>query len=106
MEFVSLPDHHGISRSFAAPRKKSDIPRTTPHRRTDMAKHIVKPLLGQILQKIAPRIGATVLMEPEWGIVGQITYKNGLRRYFKYSSLDVNPLASSDIAKDKDYASF
>lgn len=64
------------------------------------------PLLGQILRKIAPRIGARVLIEPEWGIVGQITFKSGRRRYFRYSSLDLNPLGASDIAKDKDFANF
>jgi D-alanine-D-alanine ligase-like ATP-grasp enzyme len=64
----------------------------------------VTPLLGRVLQKIAPRIGATVIMEPEWGIVGQIIYKSGRKRYFRYSSLDLNPLGASEIAKDKDYA--
>lgn len=42
-----------------------------------MKKKTVTPLLGQILQKIAPRIGATVIMEPKWKIVGQIIYKSG-----------------------------
>lgn len=65
-----------------------------------------KPLLGQMLKKIAPRIGATVVMDPEWNIAGQITYKNGRRRYFRYSSLDLNGTGASDIAKDKDYANF
>ena len=64
------------------------------------------PLLGQVFQKVAPRIGAKVLIEPEWGIVGQITFKNGQRRYFRYSSLDLNPLGASEIAKDKDFANF
>jgi len=45
-------------------------------------------------------------MEPEWNIAGQIIFKNGRKRYFRYSSLDLNPLGSSEIAKDKDYASF
>jgi len=71
-----------------------------------MKKKNVTPLLGKLLQKIAPKIGAVVLMEPEWGIVGQVTFKNGRRRYFRYSSLDLNPLGSSKVAKDKDYASF
>ena len=72
------------------------------------AKHskAVRPLLGQILQKIAPRIGARVVMEPEWNIVGQIIFRNGRKRYFRYSSLDLNPLGASEIAKDKDYANF
>ncbi len=47
-----------------------------------------------------------MLIEPEWGIVGQITFKNGRRRYFRYSSLDLNPLGASEIAKDKDFANF
>lgn len=59
-----------------------------------------------MLQKIAPRIGATVLMEPEWKIVGQITFKNGRHTYFRYNTLDLNKVGSSDIAKDKDYANF
>ena len=65
-----------------------------------------RPLLGKILQKIAPKIGATVAMEPKWNIVGQIVFKNGRKRYFKYSSVDINTLGASEIAKDKDYANF
>lgn len=64
------------------------------------------PLLGKILKKIAPRIGAKVIIEPKWQIVGQIVFKSGRKRYFRYSSLDLNPLGSSEIAKDKDYANF
>ncbi len=63
-------------------------------------------LLGQMLRKIAPRIGARVATEPEWGIVGQITFKSGKHRYFRYNTLDLNPVGSSDIAKDKDYSSY
>jgi D-alanine-D-alanine ligase-like ATP-grasp enzyme len=47
-----------------------------------------------------------VLLEPEWGIAGQITFKNGKRSYFRYNTLDLNPVGASDIAKDKDYANF
>ncbi|MDO8520857.1 MAG: ATP-grasp domain-containing protein [bacterium] len=71
-----------------------------------MKKKTVTPLLGQVLRKIAPRIGATVVIEPEWKIVGQIIYKSGQKRYFRYSSLDLNHLGASEIAKDKDYANF
>lgn len=67
---------------------------------------MVKTILGDLFQKIAPHISAVVLMEPEWNCVGQITYRNGRRRYFRYSSLDINPLGSSEISKDKDYANF
>lgn len=64
------------------------------------------PLLGKIFRKIAPKLGATIVMEPEWNIVGQIIFKNGRKRYFRYSTLDLNPVGASDIAKDKDYANF
>ncbi|MCR4285425.1 MAG: cyanophycin synthetase [Candidatus Kaiserbacteria bacterium] len=63
-------------------------------------------VLGEMLQKIAPKIGAKVLLEPEWGIVGQITFKSGRRTYFRYNTLDLNPVGASDVAKDKDYANF
>jgi D-alanine-D-alanine ligase-like ATP-grasp enzyme len=63
-------------------------------------------LLGRMLQKIAPHIGAKVILEPEWQIVGQITFKNGRRSYFRYNTVDLNSLGASEIAKDKDYANF
>jgi D-alanine-D-alanine ligase-like ATP-grasp enzyme len=61
---------------------------------------------GKMLQEIAPQIGAKVLLEPEWNIAGQITFKNNKRSYFRYNTLDINPMGASEIAKDKDYASF
>lgn len=60
----------------------------------------------KLLQKLAPRIGAKVLMEPKWKIAGQIIFKNGTKRYFRYPSLGFNTLGASAIAKDKDYANF
>lgn len=62
--------------------------------------------LGRILRKIAPRIGASVLMEPEWETVGQITFKSGLHSYFRYNTLDLNPMGGSEIARDKDFSNF
>ena len=61
-------------------------------------------VLGKLLKKIAPRIGASVFLEPEWEIAGQITFKSGKKSYFRYNTLDLNPIGASDIAKDKDYA--
>lgn len=63
-------------------------------------------LIAELFVKIAPRIGARVVIEPEWGVVGQVTYKNGARSYFKYSSIDLNTLGASAIAKDKDFSNF
>lgn len=64
------------------------------------------PTLGKILRKIAPKIGASILMEPDWEVVGQIKFKNGRLSYFRYNTLDLNPMGASEIAKDKDYANF
>ena len=69
-------------------------------------KKIITPILGELLKKIAPKIGAEVIIEPRWGFVGQIIFANGRKRYFRYSSLDLNTLGASEIAKDKDYANF
>lgn len=66
----------------------------------------IRPLLGRILKKIAGKAGAKVVLEPEWNVVGQINFGNGRKRYFRYSSLDLNPLGASEISKDKDYANF
>lgn len=63
-------------------------------------------VLARLLKRIAPRIGARVLIEPAWGIAGQITFKNGRRSYFRYNTVDLNPMGGSEIAADKDYASF
>lgn len=64
------------------------------------------PLVGRLLKKIAPKIGASVVLEPRWNVVGQVTFKSGRRRYFRTSTLDVNTMGASAIAKDKDYATF
>lgn len=64
------------------------------------------PLVGNIFRKIAPRIGARIVMEREWKVAGQIIYKSGQRRYFRYSSLDLNTLGAAEVSKDKDFANF
>ena len=63
-------------------------------------------LLPKLLQKIAPQIGARALVEPRWGIVGQITFKSGRKSYFRYNTLDLNPVGASDVAKDKGFATY
>ena len=58
------------------------------------------------MKKLAPKISARVVVEPEWGIASQIVYKNGVVRGIRMYSLDLNHIASADIARDKDYAKF
>jgi len=64
------------------------------------------PYLTKLVKKLAPKIGARVVVEPEWGIASQIIYRNGVVRSLRMYSLDLNHIASSDIARDKDYAKF
>ncbi|MDP2812431.1 MAG: cyanophycin synthetase, partial [bacterium] len=64
------------------------------------------PYLTSLIQKLAPKVGARVVVEPKWGIASQIIYKNGVARSVRMYSLDLNHIASADIAKDKDYAKF
>ncbi|MFA7309768.1 MAG: cyanophycin synthetase, partial [Candidatus Paceibacterota bacterium] len=63
-------------------------------------------MLGQLLTRVGRKIGATVLIEPHWRIAGQIIFKSGRKRYFRYNTLDLNPVGASDIAKDKGYATY
>lgn len=60
--------------------------------------------VGDVLKRIAPRVGATVYLEPEYRYVGQITFSGGRRSYFKHQHLDVNPQGATEIARDKDFA--
>jgi D-alanine-D-alanine ligase-like ATP-grasp enzyme len=64
------------------------------------------PLVTSIIQKIAPQIGAVVVIEPEYELVGHITFKNGKKVFFTRSKFNINGLGSSEIAKDKGYSKF
>ncbi|MFA5936410.1 MAG: cyanophycin synthetase [Candidatus Paceibacterota bacterium] len=64
------------------------------------------PYLTGLIKKLAPKVGARVLIEKEWSIASQIIYKNGVVRSLRMYSLDLNHIASSDIARDKDFAKF
>ena len=63
-------------------------------------------ILARLLKRLAPKISARVVLEPEWKIAGQIVFRGGKKSYFRYNTLDLNPVGASDIAKDKDYANF
>lgn len=64
------------------------------------------PYLTKLLMKLAPKVGAKFVVEKEWYIAGQIVYPNGVVRSMRYLTLDLNNVASADIARDKDYAKF
>lgn len=64
------------------------------------------PYTTRLIVQLAEEMGATVLVEPEYGYVGRITFANGKKTFFRNTKLNVNPIGSADIAKDKDYAAF
>lgn len=64
------------------------------------------PLVTSIIQKIAPQMGAVVVIDPEYQLVGHITFKNGNKAFFSTSKLNINGFGSAEIAKDKGYSSF
>ena len=69
-------------------------------------KKIKLPYLTKLISKIAPQIGARVVVEPQWKIAAQVIYPNGVVRSLRMYSLDLNNIASADIARDKDFAKF
>ncbi len=72
----------------------------------DVKKKQNTPYLTKLILKLAPKIGAKVILEPEWKYAAQIIYPNGVVRSLRFYSLDLNHIASSDIAKDKDFSKF
>jgi D-alanine-D-alanine ligase-like ATP-grasp enzyme len=64
------------------------------------------PLLTSILQKVASQIGAVILVEPEYELVGHITFKNGKKSCFSTTKLNINGFGSASLVKDKAYSNF
>ncbi|HLO88172.1 MAG TPA: cyanophycin synthetase [Nostocaceae cyanobacterium] len=59
-----------------------------------------------ILQKVATQMGAVVLIEPEYELVGHITFKNGKKTVFSNTRLNINGFGSSHLASDKGYCNY
>lgn len=62
--------------------------------------------LGGIFKREAEKLGVKLLLDPEWQVVGQITTRDGRRRYFKTMSLDLNTQGAAAVANDKDFAAY
>ena len=62
------------------------------------------PFITQCLVEMAPKIGAQVIPEPEYGFVGQILFKNGQQSLFKGSFFGLNSNGASKISSDKGYS--
>ncbi len=65
-----------------------------------------KAFVSEIITRIAPRIGAKVFLEAEYGYVGEITFKSGKKVLFKDRNFNINPQGSSEISRDKKYSDF
>ena len=59
-----------------------------------------------LLVRLAPKAGVKINIEPTYRYAGQITLRNGTKRYFRGTCFDLNPLGASEIAKDKTYAAY
>ena len=70
------------------------------------SKQAIPPSFAALSRMLAREVGAKVVSEDAWKVVGQIVFPNGRKSYFRYNTLDINPHAASEIAKDKDYANF
>jgi D-alanine-D-alanine ligase-like ATP-grasp enzyme len=62
--------------------------------------------IADILRRIAPRIGARVVLEPLDERVGYLTFADGRRSYFRDNRFELNPLGSIRVAQDKQYCSY
>jgi D-alanine-D-alanine ligase-like ATP-grasp enzyme len=65
-----------------------------------------KNFVTEILKRLTPKIGATLLLEPEFEYTGLITFASGKRVFYRNTRFNINPLGSVEVAKDKNYASF
>jgi len=65
-----------------------------------------KKRLVKLLSKLALKVGAKFIVEPEWGRAAQLIFPNGVVRSFLGYLLDLNGAASSGISTDKSHAKF
>ncbi len=65
-----------------------------------------KKKLIKLLAKLAPRVGAKILIEPEWGVAAQMVYSNGVVRSMMGYLLDLNNTASTALSTDKEHTKF
>jgi D-alanine-D-alanine ligase-like ATP-grasp enzyme len=65
-----------------------------------------RSFVSPIIKKLARKAGVKLVLEPSDEYAGQIELPDGRKRYFYGTSLDLNPHAASEIAKDKASATF
>jgi D-alanine-D-alanine ligase-like ATP-grasp enzyme len=57
-----------------------------------------------LVAEVARELGIDVELEPTFGRVGCLTFSDGRRSYFRGTSVDLNGLASSHLARDKGWS--
>lgn len=62
-------------------------------------------LISEVAKEVAAECGLSIIIEPEYQFVGQITTKQG-KKYFRKNDFDLNPLGAAVVANDKAYAAF
>jgi D-alanine-D-alanine ligase-like ATP-grasp enzyme len=67
-------------------------------------KFVKQPELNNLIKKVGRKLGVKVYIEKEWGRVGNISYRNGINRYFRVTRFDINAMGASEVALDKDYS--
>lgn len=65
-----------------------------------------RPFMPAILARLAPMVGAEVILEPEFGIVGLVRFPNGRQSYFWHNKFNLNSVSSARVAQDKGYAAY
>ena len=61
---------------------------------------------ASVLQKIATEIGAKILIEPEYELIGHITFRNGKRTVFRNTRFNINGFGSANLAQDKAFSNY
>lgn len=61
---------------------------------------------ASILTKVATEMGATVLIEPEYELIGHITFKNGKTTVFDNTRFNINGFGSANLAQDKAFCNY
>lgn len=64
------------------------------------------PFVSALFKKLARKAGVKVNLEPTYELVGQIVTKDGRKRYFRGTKLDINTLGATETSADKDYAAY
>ncbi|QYX31689.1 cyanophycin synthetase [Sphaerospermopsis torques-reginae] len=61
---------------------------------------------ASVLKKVATEMGATVVIEPEYELIGHITFKNGKITVFDNTRLNINGFGSANLAQDKAFSNY